>query len=65
MSFITKIGQDTEKDQKLVMLRRKYFRNILEFNQGWQQEKKEEKAKAITQEHNHFTKLANQEIEAL
>jgi hypothetical protein len=41
MSFITKIGQDMEKDKKLVVMRKKYFHNILEFNQVWQQEKRE------------------------
>lgn len=34
MSFVTSlVGQDKVKDQKLVLLKRKYFRNILEFNQ--------------------------------
>lgn len=40
MSFIASLGQDKQKDQKLVMLKKKYYRNILEFNQIWQQEKK-------------------------
>jgi hypothetical protein len=41
MSFLTKIGQDTEKDKKLVILRKKYFHDILQFNQNSEQIKKE------------------------
>ena len=41
MSFLSKIGQDLKKDQKLVILRKKYFHDILQFNQNSQQLKKD------------------------
>jgi hypothetical protein len=37
MSFVARLGQDKLKDEKLVLLKKKYYRNILEFNQVWQQ----------------------------
>lgn len=45
MSFITKIGENSNSSQKLAMMRKKYFRNISDFNQVWQQEKKQEQIK--------------------
>lgn len=41
MSFITKIGDNSGSSQKLALMRKKYFRNISEFNQVWLQEKKQ------------------------
>jgi len=42
MSFITKIGENSEGSLRLALMRKKYFRNISDFNQVWQQEKKQE-----------------------
>lgn len=60
-----KLGQDAVKDQKLVILRRKYFRNILEFNQVWQQEKKENEIKVKEETNHQFVEAVRSEIEAL
>lgn len=60
-----KLGQDAVKDQKLVILRRKYFRNILEFNQVWQQEKKENEIKVKEETNHQFVQAVRNEIEAL
>ena len=65
MSFVMKLGQDAVKDQKLVILRRKYFRNILEFNQVWQQEKKENEIKVKEETNHQFVEAVRSEIEAL
>ena len=65
MSFITKIGEDTGSSQKLVLMRKKYFRNILEFNQQSQQEKKEEEVKKRVESHRQFNQIVHKELEVL
>ena len=37
MSFIRKIGDDSSSNQQLIVMRKKYFRNILDYNNAWQQ----------------------------
>lgn len=65
MSFIARLGQDKQKDEKLVLLKKKYYRNILEFNQVWQQEKKETQIRQKQLENNQLNQIVKQELEAL
>lgn len=60
MSFILKLGQSEERDRKLVMLRKKYFHNILEFNKEAEVEKKKEIQISKYESNRKFSKL-NQE----
>ena len=41
MSFIRRIGEDSSSNQRLIMMKKKYYRNIYDFNQEWGKEKKD------------------------
>jgi hypothetical protein len=65
MSFILKLGQPEERDRKLVMLRKKYFHNILEFNKEVEVEKKKEIQISKYESNRKFSKLNQDALESL